>query len=52
MYICEICGTRFDEPLIREWKEPRPDGFREKFRQVLCPVCGEPHFHEEDGDDK
>lgn len=46
MYKCEICGMIFDEPHIREYSEPRPDGFREHFKQVLCPACFEPYFKE------
>lgn len=54
VYKCEICGMVFDEPYIREYKDPRPDGFWERFKQVLCPSCFLPYFHEieefEDGE--
>lgn len=46
MYKCEICGVVFAEPYIREYSDPRPDGFWEHFKQVLCPVCFEPYFKE------
>lgn len=46
MYKCEICGLVFDEPYIDEYSEPRPDGFRERFRIVSCPACFEPYFRE------
>lgn len=57
MFRCEICGLVFDRPTIKEWSEPRPDCFRERFKQVLCPSCGLPHFNEvteedEHGDDE
>lgn len=46
MFKCEICGLIFDEPYINEYSEPRPDGFRERFKLVLCPACFEPYFNE------
>lgn len=46
MYRCEICGLVFDQPTIKEWSEPRPDCFRERFKEVLCPGCGQPYFNE------
>ena len=55
MYRCEICGLIFARPLVTERTEPRPDGFRERFREVLCPVSMAPHINkvedEEDGKD-
>lgn len=44
MYICEICGARFDEPVIRTWKEPMPDGYFERNRSESCPHLREPVF--------
>lgn len=41
----------FDEPYINEYREPRPDGFREVFKAVLCPACFEPYFNELTDDD-
>ena len=41
MYRCEICGAVFDRPLVNEYYEPRPDCFYERFKQLLCPVCGQ-----------
>lgn len=46
MYRCEICGAVFDRPLINEYYEPRPDCFYERFKQVLCPTCGQAYFNE------
>lgn len=40
MYVCGLCGGEFDRPAVRRWSEPRPDGFRERFRRPACPVCG------------
>lgn len=53
MFICEICRTRFDEPLVRDWWETMDgDGNAEHFHQVLCPICGSPYFHEEESEDE
>ena len=54
MYKCEMCGVEFDRPLTKTGYEPRPDCFYERFRTVLCPVCGQPYFNEieEDYDDR
>ena len=46
MFRCEICGLVFDRPTVKEWSEPRPDCFRERFKEVSCPYCGGPHFNE------
>lgn len=46
MYRCEICGAVFDRPLINEYYEPRPDCFYERFKQMLCPICGQAYFDE------
>lgn len=46
MYKCEICGLLFDDPMVREGYEPRPDCFYERFKEVLCPSCGQPYFNE------
>ena len=53
MFLCEICGAVFDQSFIKEWSEPMADCFRERFKQVLCPICGEPYFNEVEaiGDD-
>lgn len=40
MYLCVICESEFDRPAVRRWSEPRPDGFREYFCHLICPVCG------------
>ena len=46
MYKCKICGSTFEEPYINQGYEPMPDGFHEKYKQVLCPYCGSPYFNE------
>ncbi len=46
MYQCDDCGFVFDFPFIKEWSDPRPDCFRERFKQVLCPHCNSPYFTE------
>ena len=48
MFRCEVCGLVFDRPFVKEYSEPRPDCFRERFKEVLCPGCGQPHFNEEE----
>ena len=51
MYRCELCGREFEAPLVRETTEERPDGFYERFCEVLCPWCGGAYWHEEEADD-
>lgn len=48
MYRCDLCSADFDCPAALRWSEPRPDGFRERFCQAVCPVCGaeEQYFEE------
>ena len=46
MFRCEVCGLVFDQPFVKEHSEPRPDCFRERFKEVLCPICGQPYFNE------
>ena len=48
MFRCEVCGLVFDRPFVKEYSEPRPDCFRERFKEVLCPGCGQPYFNEEE----
>ena len=45
MYYCELCGTFFDKPHIRTYKDPTVDS-RAEFQEVVCPVCLEPHIEE------
>lgn len=52
MYICDICGAQFDEPVIRTWKEPMPDGYFERNRSESCPICGNPYFHKGENEDE
>ena len=46
MYRCDMCGAVFDRPLVKEHSDHRPDCFRERFKEVLCPYCGGPYFNE------
>ena len=46
MFRCEVCGLVFDRPFVKEYSEPRPDCFRERFKEVLCPRCWQPYFNE------
>ena len=46
MYRCDMCGAVFDRPLVQEGSDHRPDCFRERFKQLLCPVCGQGYFDE------
>ena len=50
MFRCEVCGLVFDQPFVKEYSEPRPGPgcFRERFKEVLCPGCGQPYFNEEE----
>ena len=45
MYYCELCGTFFDKPHIRTYKDHTVDP-RAEFQEVVCPVCLEPHIEE------
>ena len=46
MYRCDMCGAVFGRPFVKEHSEPRPDCFRERFKEVSCPYCGGPYFSE------
>lgn len=46
MYRCEDCGNTFPYPVIRESWEPRPDGWLEHQRYVVCPWCSYSGFKE------
>lgn len=50
MFRCEVCGLVFDRPFVKEYSEPRPDCFSERFKEVLCPYCGGPYFNELEGE--
>ena len=54
MYLCKTCDVPFAEPLVIKYSEPRPDCFYERFKQLLCPVCGQGYFDEikEDEDER
>lgn len=45
MYKCEDCKAEFEYPLIIAGRNPMPDGFSERFKEVLCPYCGSPYFN-------
>lgn len=52
MYVCDICGTRFDAPVIlteRVWH--REVGAYETLRSPYCPICGGQYFDEEKNDE-
>lgn len=53
MYRCDLCAAEFVRPAVRRWSEGRPDGFRERFCQIVCPSCGaeEQYFEEVTEDD-
>ena len=40
MYICEICGNVFDEPVVRSWLNYHGEGMYEPYGEELCPDCG------------
>lgn len=46
MYVCESCGTIFDEPYIRRWKESHGDGMIEDWAEEVCPACFSDGFEE------
>ena len=46
VYKCEDCKAEFEYPLIIDGRNPMPDGFSERFKEVLCPYCGSPYFNE------
>ena len=52
MFYCPICGLRFDEPVIKRYLEPMPDGFCEQRAEEVCPGCGEAYFDEESEDEE
>lgn len=44
---CTTCGVYFDAPLVREGTDPTvAPGYR--YREELCPVCGQPYFEDAD----
>lgn len=41
MFLCDICGTLFDEPVLVSYSEIIDwDGNRESRREAVCPICG------------
>lgn len=45
MMMCQTCGTAFDHPFIRTYKDQMVD-CGATFREVLCPICYEPYIEE------
>lgn len=45
MYICDICGTIFDEPrIIRRTENLDGENGIEEQVYVVCPVCGQQYI--------
>lgn len=40
MFICDECGALFEDPVLEEYDEPMPDGFKEHWTVLHCPECG------------
>ena len=47
MYLCELCGVAFDQPVTRSYIDRSVD-CRATIYETLCPVCGEPYIEEAD----
>lgn len=45
MYKCEICGTAFDHPVVREYTDQSVD-CKAAFRECVCPACFMPYIEE------
>lgn len=43
-YICEQCGTAFDEPIIKETMAFSVDGFPKYDIEKFCPICCSYYF--------
>jgi len=43
MYLCEVCDTAFDEPVIYHGID-RMREITRPYTEELCPICGEPYF--------
>lgn len=46
-YLCELCGTAFDEPRIHTYLDQTVD-CRAVIRESLCPACGQPYIVQAD----
>ena len=42
-YLCDICGTVFDAPAVRVYRE-RIDGWTRRDTERVCPVCGNEYY--------
>lgn len=41
MWVCDVCGERFAEPIVRHYREDmNGEGAWEDFYISLCPYCG------------
>ena len=43
---CQNCGMYFSEPRERIWYEDHGEGMRERWLELLCPVCGSDQIDE------
>ena len=46
-YICDYCDARFDEPEAVHYVEVN-GSFKRRYKEYLCPICGEESFSEAD----
>lgn len=46
-YVCEICGTFFDEPQVIETKNSDLE-INFNYREELCPICASAYFEPAD----
>ena len=46
-YLCEICGTAFDEPCVHTYVDRTVDCLA-VVREPLCPACGQPDIVQAD----
>lgn len=42
-YICDVCNTAFDEPLIVK-RNVNLNGWFESTEEALCPICNNPYI--------
>lgn len=43
-YLCEICGTVFEEPFVQDRRDIL-GGFPFRDKVSLCPICATPYYH-------
>lgn len=39
-YICDHCGTPFDEPVTTRYRERIAEGIFREYTESHCPICG------------